>query len=98
MKIQIHCPVLDGGGACLDVVAVTGGYELPPSRGGVRDWANITVTVALGSPAHGALREVSNRGEALRVEGYEGKWLVREDGLPGLPSDGLARLALASAG
>ena len=63
MKIRIDCPALDGGGARLDVVAVTGGYELPPSPGGVRDRANMTITFPVGSPAHGALREVSERGE-----------------------------------
>ena len=98
MKIRIDCPVLDGGGECLDVVTVVGGDELPPSRGGVRDCADITIAVRIGSPAYGTLREVSDGSEPFRVEGYAGKWLVAEERMPGFPSDGLARFTLASAG
>ncbi len=98
MKIRIDCPALDGGGARLDIVDVTGGDELPPSRGGVRDWAEVTITVAVGSPAHGVLHKVSESGQALNVEGYEGKWLIQGERMSGFPSDGVARLTLCSAG
>ena len=96
--IHIECSVLQDGAADLEVDHVTGGYELPVAPAGVRVWADITIAVPVGSASHSALEASREAGEPLRIDGYEGKWLVDDSTLPGIPSDGLARLTLTSTG
>ena len=98
MVIRVECPALQSGAVDLEVDDVTGGYELPATRGGVRDWAPITIVAAIESPALGVLKTIHDVGENLRIEGYEGEWLIRVRQMPGIPSDGLARVTLISAG
>ena len=99
MIIHVESPALEGGAADLEVDRVTGGRELPATRAGIRGWADITITTSIGSVAHRALQTIAEARESrLRIKGYEGSWLVKSRRMPGIPSDGLARVILVFAG
>ena len=98
MRIRVESSALEAGAADLKVEQVDGGYELPTTRAGIRSWADITIAVAIGSPAHSALETIAEARETLQIERYEGKWLIKSRRMPGIPSDGLARVTLAFAG
>ena len=101
MEIHIQHPAVnDGVETPLDIVRMTDIYEPPPTRGGLRDMAEVHMGVFFNSPAHKMLNAVyrSRNPMRLRTDGHVGMWLIRASGLPGIPSDGCASLTLCFSG
>ena len=75
--------------------------ELPTTPGGIRQMADVDMTVPFRSSAHKTLHAVyysRNPTLRLRTARHVGMWIIQTYELPGIPSDGCVRLTLCFAG
>ena len=100
MEIYIQHPAVHEGSETRVDVAMTPIHELPPTRGGLRRMAQIQITVPLASRAHKLLHAISESNEPMRLRTgrHVGMWSIVEYRLPGIPSDGQARVTLVFSG
>ena len=101
MRIFVQHPAINNGTETKLDVDMTPIHELPPTRGGLRDLADIQITVPLGSPEQklldSAVRDMQSP-IRLRTDAHDGTWLITDEQWPGIPSDGLVRLTLSTTG
>ena len=95
-----HPAVNDGTETQLVDVEMTAIYELPPTRGGIRQMADIEMVVPIDSSDCRVLNliEGSRTSMRLRTGDYVGRWFITRSRMPGIPSDGLFRVTLCCTG